>query len=603
MKEKPEWQKKTKKLTSKIFRNLKSKASETTDKIEKRYNISEKVEVASNTTKSIAKDLNDQLSITDSVNGGVDAASSALGSLKEMEVCQKVVGTAGKTKTAIDNQVVTPLNSLIDKTGIKNSFNTGFEIATDGYGKIRKLVKNYYAPETPEELLRTTKNELVYINACILQVSRDDAEDLANKFGAAITSKIAGVASAGALLSLIGTFGTAGTGTAISSLSGAAASNASLAWAGSLLGGGMATGALITGGITLAVGYSVYKLVGSHARQISELNETERRILESTGLLIAAINDVLKDEKLTLSIDDATNLLNETLEPLHSSLIENSDSICDRLDNKNAIAYRQHALVDFENKVLDGFKYYITFETKDRRERHPEFAIAGAVYALMTNAELDDSRETQLALEAIKRVRSDWNEDTPNAEIGERLASFNDGELRGMANNAKGIYHELLYVDNYNNSQTENYAQIHEKTNMPGSDIVIRDVNTDEFIAEYQLKATDSSSNIRAHFEKYPDIEVLATAEIAGKMNGIESTGINNALATTKVDNTIATLADDDKLSRVEDAAIAGFILSAGIQAIDVLKGKQDISKAGKSTLKSAGITAASTGVVALLFG
>ena len=71
----------------------------------------------------------------------------------------------------------------------------------------------------------------------------------------------AGAALSTGAMSLVATFGTASTGTAISSLSGAAATNATLAWfgGGSIAagGGGVAMGTVVLSGGTLAVGVVV----------------------------------------------------------------------------------------------------------------------------------------------------------------------------------------------------------------------------------------------------------------------------------------------------------------------------------------------------------
>jgi hypothetical protein len=71
-----------------------------------------------------------------------------------------------------------------------------------------------------------------------------------------VTEYLVGATAEGGTLALVGLFGHAGTGTAISGLSGIAAKSAALAWlgGGSLAtgGGGMALGSLVLGGITLA---------------------------------------------------------------------------------------------------------------------------------------------------------------------------------------------------------------------------------------------------------------------------------------------------------------------------------------------------------------
>lgn len=80
----------------------------------------------------------------------------------------------------------------------------------------------------------------------------DPPKDVAAGFGAAG----AGAGASSSTLGLVGLLGTASTGTPIGALSGAAATNATLAWlgGGSLAagGGGMAAGTIVLGGITIA---------------------------------------------------------------------------------------------------------------------------------------------------------------------------------------------------------------------------------------------------------------------------------------------------------------------------------------------------------------
>jgi hypothetical protein len=124
-----------------------------------------------------------------------------------------------------------------------------------------------------------------------MQISPGEAEKLAAQFGTVVASKIAGIAASGALLSLVSSFGTAGTGTAIASLSGAASTSATLAWVGGLLGGGMATGAVLTGGVSIVVGLGAYKALGSERRDFEFLDENEQRVVQYCWMLIAIIDD------------------------------------------------------------------------------------------------------------------------------------------------------------------------------------------------------------------------------------------------------------------------------------------------------------------------
>ncbi|MFP3043302.1 hypothetical protein LQZ19_15930 [Treponema primitia] len=97
---------------------------------------------------------------------------------------------------------------------------------------------------------------------------------------------VAGVSTALGTWALIGTFGAASTGTAISTLSGAAASNAILAWLGggsiAAGGGGIAAGTAVLGGIVaipvLAISGLFQHLAAN--KKIKQIREEELKILE-----------------------------------------------------------------------------------------------------------------------------------------------------------------------------------------------------------------------------------------------------------------------------------------------------------------------------------
>ncbi|HNL23483.1 MAG TPA: hypothetical protein PKN67_02005, partial [Pseudomonadales bacterium] len=82
-----------------------------------------------------------------------------------------------------------------------------------------------------EHWLLQADETLTKLVANILQVSHKDSSRLSS----ALIAKTSGAAGAAGVLGLIGAFGTASTGTAIAGLSGAAASNATLFWLGSLV--------------------------------------------------------------------------------------------------------------------------------------------------------------------------------------------------------------------------------------------------------------------------------------------------------------------------------------------------------------------------------
>lgn len=615
MKKKPEWLKgfekksrEAKEASAKIFSQAKEKAG----KVDQQYHLGKAVKESAKELKAKVAQARDEYKLDEKFELGKQQLVDTYNSVRESETFKGVEAYAGKTKAEVDRAVISPIKSELSKRGGAEKIEKLTITAASGYGVARAYLKPYYAPDTPEELLLATKEELLYINACILQVSRSDAEKLAEKLGKAVTSQLAGAAAAGGLLSLVSSFGAAGTGTAIASLSGAAANSATLAWVGSLFSGGMAAGAAMTGGLGVAVGFGVYVLLGSEARNFVDLSETEKRIVESTGLLIAGINQTLKGSSSRLGVDEAESFLINNLRPLHALMVESAEEISENLDTKNKIAFKQHAIYDFEHSVIDGFQHFVAAEKVARRVKYPAYAISGVLYALMTQSVLDDNRETRLVLAALRRSKSDW-EHASEYELGDALSEYKPEELKGLVSNVKGIYHELLFVDDYNATHTDTYAVVHEATNYPGSDVEIYSLDDQKLIHSYQFKATDSEQLIHDHFEKYPGIDVIATEELAsGNLARVEGSGYLNENITQDVGGVIEELSEDasageDMESPIgdrvfESAGLTG-LAAAGFEAIQVLHGKRKISDVANEGMRGAVVAGTSTALVAYLFG
>lgn len=112
--------------------------------------------------------------------------------------------------------------------------------------------------------------------------------------------------------------------------------------------------------------------------------------------------------------------------------------------------------------------------------------------------------------------------DTNPTLIETNLFALGGDALQGAVNTAKGKYFEYLVVERLNQGkqvgplllEPGQQAVLAESMTQPGWDLRI----VDEYGAavEYlQLKATDSVAYIRKALERYPDIQVLATSEVA----------------------------------------------------------------------------------------
>lgn len=127
----------------------------------------------------------------------------------------------------------------------------------------------------------------------VVAAIRQDSEKRTRIFVNAAISKTTGIAAISGIAALISTFGAASTGTAIGSLTGAAATTAQLYWVGSIIGLGSAAGGIIlaaTGlGIGVGGGLIAKRWLFGKPRAEADLQDHEKAILVACITLIKAI--------------------------------------------------------------------------------------------------------------------------------------------------------------------------------------------------------------------------------------------------------------------------------------------------------------------------
>ena len=212
-----------------------------------------------------------------------------------------------------------------------------------------------------------------------------------------------------------------------------------------------------------------------------------------------------------------------------------------------------------------------------------------------------NTMDEKLVIEALQRSNNSLH-DASLPELGNYLSAMGEEQLKGLANNVKGIFHELKYVEEINSQDNGIIAELFGNTNHSGSDVILKDSGTGEIIDEVQLKATNSTSYVAEHIEKYTNIKVLSTSEVADRMDGIESTNISNEEISSSVKNQLEQLTDLNNDSQILDAVATSGLLSAALHASEILSGKKETTKAGKEILIDIGIATSTTALVSFLF-
>ena len=215
---------------------------------------------------------------------------------------------------------------------------------------------------------------------------------------------------------------------------------------------------------------------------------------------------------------------------------------------------------------------------KSNRESLLDIAMTVTASHIMLNAGPEDV--DPLLLKAVY--------DTNPSLTETHLFGMSAEAQEGAVNAAKGKYFEYLVVEKLNNGEQVGplvlqdgfHAELADSFNQPGWDLRI--VDSHGMPAEYlQLKATNSIGYIRDAIEKYPDVEILATHDVADSGivldSGLSNTELHEqvASAVAAADPSVTELFLDYFSPLMPLVAIAsweGYKVVVGRQSIDAFK-------------------------------
>lgn len=228
--------------------------------------------------------------------------------------------------------------------------------------------------------------ELPAYEAEELQKVSAGAGVLLGGLGGAATGTAGGFAAAGATTSAVMALGTASTGTAISSLSGVAATNATLAalGGGSLAagGGGMALGSMVLGGATLGVGLLVGGII---------FNATGKKLSNKAD---EAYQQAQKTQKEVDSIVSYLNKLDTAANQFKIALSEVEGQYRKRLDTLGYV-------VNFSGKTV-----WSDFTEKEKEMTENAVLLVGLLYK-MCKTKLVLKSEEENGLNSVNQVGID----------------------------------------------------------------------------------------------------------------------------------------------------------------------------------------------------
>ena len=180
-----------------------------------------------------------------------------------------------------------------------------------------------------EESLYGTIKSLEDVCTSILQTKRNISQDI-------LIGKLTFAGTTVGVSALVSAIGTASTGTAITTLSGAAATNATLAWIG---GSVLVGGTVLTGGAIAVALSAVYFWTGKE-RKYDVLEQFEKEIISASIKLIKTLQEEqIKQSSIKASINDFQLLYNSILYKLLINIYKYSNEISSNLNPRYKLKF------------------------------------------------------------------------------------------------------------------------------------------------------------------------------------------------------------------------------------------------------------------------
>jgi hypothetical protein len=419
----------------------------------------------------------------------------------------------------------------------------------------------------------------------------------------ALSGKLAAAGTIATLFYIASILGTASTGTAISSLSGAAFNSAALAWIG---GGSVVTGRWIVLGLYAAVCALVYfgshRLVGKWTgkkRKKKSLDPQEMRFVDTCSMLEKAFRERANQNAVLDPLTAASlqqNLKHDLLEQLDICIakVEDWPDIpLRRLKDRKAdlIALLDALSMAHDQKWSVGIKSSAAIPVVTG-------VVSATILKLMADRVPSFTEDEELVLQALRRSNSDLT-DASEFELSKYVQSLSVEQIAGLKNNVKGIYHELVFQRQENLDGDEYIVELFGDTNHAGADVRIVNVETGD-VSEVQLKATNYASYVREHNEKYENIDVRVTSEVAELSPDWSSSGFSNVVLTSNTSSTLQKLGQEEGADVVDSMGGAAMVTLAA-NAKSMLKGDALSTKAKQKIIQDGVVAASVAGIVQLV--
>jgi uncharacterized protein (DUF697 family) len=188
-----------------------------------------------------------------------------------------------------------------------------------------------------------------------------------------------------------------------------------------------------------------------------------------------------------------------------------------------------------------------------------------------------------LAQEFVGAIRDRFPElsEATLPEIASHMSSYDADQIIGVINLIKGKVFERMVVDAENSNGDVWTAHLHEDESFPGSDMILE--NNEGEMIEISLKASSSRGYLEDALDKYPEIPIMTTDEVAGVLAHnplVSAAGISNeeltSVTATNFDNLVSQLQPIDAVGVVATGATAGLLVTLWPFTVAFMRGRID---------------------------
>ncbi len=411
-----------------------------------------------------------------------------------------------------------------------------------------------------------------------------------------VVGKTTGLLATSAVYGLASTLGTAGTGTAIGTLSGAAANSATMALIGKLVGGGMAAGALLLPAIGIFAGLLAVRALSRKTtespRQPKDLNPTETAIVFCAISLLRPLEAMSDSDVLDLSAEELSIFVRDGVRPLLDRIEEYSpeteisqngitkspiNSLTAKFQTqlrgyshqlRSAIHQVPHPKCEFKPVETVGWIGRLWRAAVGRSSKTKvETSLSSAVLALAFRSLLEEDSgeirdEQHMVFDALRRVDERLSKASPEL-LAERVRKLNRDELENIVAETKRNYLKHILKKGLKPKSAEKLDALVREACADGCDVEF--VLNHKSLKSVAIRKSVASATISEHLARHQNSAIQLSDKMIVVLEALANPKLQSAVFNQTFFERVRQHQQDGALSEVTDSLLESSSIHAGV--------------------------------------